>query len=101
MTGGKVLNGEVLNVLFAIIVGASSLGGAGPFDASSTEGIKLNEVKGRITFKNVNFAYPTRKDVPILNNFSLEIKKGETVALVVSCFHAKHRQGKNSCRICI
>jgi ATP-binding cassette subfamily B (MDR/TAP) protein 1 len=53
-------------------------------DASSPDGIKLDEVKGQISFKNVNFAYPTRRDVPILKNFSLEVKEGDTVALVGS-----------------
>lgn len=35
-----------------------------------------------LNFKNVRFAYPTRPYKNIFNNFSLEIKKGETVALV-------------------
>ena len=40
----------------------------------------LNEVKGKIEFKGVSFAYRGRKD--ILKDIALKIKAGETVALV-------------------
>ncbi|VDD83523.1 unnamed protein product [Mesocestoides corti] len=33
-------------------------------------------------FSNVSFAYPMRKQVKVLNNFSLNIKPGQTIALV-------------------
>lgn len=36
----------------------------------------------QLKFKNVRFAYPTRPNKPILNNFNLTVKKGETLALV-------------------
>lgn len=35
-----------------------------------------------IEFRNVTFAYPTKPDVKVLNNFNLKIKKGESIALV-------------------
>jgi len=36
-----------------------------------------------ISFRNVQFAYPARQDVPVLGpNFSLDIKAGENIALV-------------------
>ena len=35
-----------------------------------------------LNFKNVTFSYPTRPHKKIFENFNLEIKKGETVALV-------------------
>lgn len=35
-----------------------------------------------IQFKSIDFRYPTRPDVQILNDFSLDIAKGITVALV-------------------
>ncbi|KAJ3536650.1 hypothetical protein NMY22_g5934 [Coprinellus aureogranulatus] len=38
--------------------------------------------EGIIRFENVRFHYPTRKNVQILNDFDLEIKAGETVAIV-------------------
>ncbi|KAJ2918548.1 hypothetical protein MD484_g1821, partial [Candolleomyces efflorescens] len=39
-------------------------------------------VQGIIRFEDVKFHYPTRKNVTILNGFNLEIKAGETVAIV-------------------
>jgi ABC-type multidrug transport system fused ATPase/permease subunit len=41
--------------------------------------IKLN---GEISFNNVSFVYPTRTDVTVLKNMSLNIAPGEKVALV-------------------
>jgi len=38
--------------------------------------------KGYIFIKNIRFNYPSRPDELALNNFSLEIKPGETIALV-------------------
>jgi ATP-binding cassette subfamily B protein len=37
---------------------------------------------GRISFKNLKFHYPSRPDDAALENFSLEIEPGETVAIV-------------------
>jgi ATP-binding cassette, subfamily B, bacterial len=37
---------------------------------------------GTIRFENVTFAYPSHPDKIIVNNFSLNIKSGETVAIV-------------------
>lgn len=45
-------------------------------------GKKLNDLKGGILFKNVTFRYPTRQEVPVFKNLNLEIKAGQTVALV-------------------
>lgn len=39
-------------------------------------------IKGRITFENVSFTYPTRPDVEVLTNINLDIAAGETLALV-------------------
>ena len=53
-------------------------------DSSSKEGFKPAKFEGMIQFVNVGFNYPSRKDVTVLKNFSLEISKGKTVALVGS-----------------
>ena len=37
-----------------------------------------------VTFRNVNFAYPTRPDVPVLQGLNLEIREGQQCALVGS-----------------
>ena len=39
-------------------------------------------VRFEVEFRNVTFAYPTRPDQPVLKDFSLLIRAGETVALV-------------------
>ncbi|KAL2917729.1 hypothetical protein HK105_202602 [Polyrhizophydium stewartii] len=98
--------GQVLNVFFAVIIGAFSLGNAtphiaaigtaqgaayhifetidrqSPIDPSSPEGAKPESVNGSIEFNGIDFHYPTRPDVPILVNFNLKIEPGKTVALV-------------------
>jgi ATP-binding cassette subfamily B (MDR/TAP) protein 1 len=100
--------GQVLNVIFAIIIGAFSLGNATPhissigaalgaaktifdiierkssIDPLSESGEKPSSVKGSIEFKNISFKYPTRPDVTVLKNFNLTIEPGQSVALVGS-----------------
>lgn len=39
-------------------------------------------VKGAVRFDNVTFRYPARPQVPALDGFTLDVKPGETVALV-------------------
>ena len=39
-------------------------------------------IQGAIEFKNVQFSYPTRLDVPVLKDVSFTVKPGEVVALV-------------------
>ncbi len=46
----------------------------------SPNAVELPAVKGEIVFNNVNFHY--NKEVPILKDFNLHIKPGETIALV-------------------
>ncbi|KAJ3274327.1 Multidrug resistance protein 1 [Terramyces sp. JEL0728] len=98
--------GDVLNVFFAIIIGSFSLGNAtphitaiasalgaakgvfetidrvSPIDALSPAGEILETAKQDIEFRDIDFHYPSRKDVPILKKFNLKVKTGQTVALV-------------------
>nr|QNH67866.1 ATP-binding cassette transporter subfamily B member 1 X2 [Brachionus rotundiformis] len=91
--------GTILLVFFSIIIAIFSLGNAGPFvgtlatsrgaafekptiDTSSNEGDQFDDVTGSIEFENVNFSYPSRADINILNGINLRIKSGSTVALV-------------------
>ncbi|VAW36441.1 Efflux ABC transporter, permease/ATP-binding protein [hydrothermal vent metagenome] len=39
-------------------------------------------ISGTVCFKNINFAYPSRTGLMVLKNISIEIKAGETIALV-------------------
>jgi len=52
-------------------------------DALSTEGNRLDSLKGSIKFSSIKFAYPTRPDQLVYSGeFNLEIEYGKTVALV-------------------
>jgi len=42
----------------------------------------LSHFKGQIEFKNLSFAYSSRPDQKVINNFSLKVEAGEQVALV-------------------
>lgn len=48
-------------------------------DSSQNEFPRL---KGNIRYKDVQFSYPTREDIPVLKGLSLEIEAGQKVALV-------------------
>ncbi|RDD35897.1 Multidrug resistance protein 1, partial [Trichoplax sp. H2] len=106
IAAGEMSGGTILTVFFSVMIGAMSLGhaapcvenfanakGAGavvfeiidtipPIDASSDEGEKPSNVTGDIQLRNINFTYPARKDVQVLKNFNLNIKHGQTLALV-------------------
>ncbi|TVU35429.1 hypothetical protein EJB05_17317, partial [Eragrostis curvula] len=51
-------------------------------DSSSDDGMALENVTGNIDFNNVSFKYPSRPDVQIFRDFTLQIPSGKTVALV-------------------
>ncbi|XP_004582336.2 ATP-dependent translocase ABCB1 isoform X2 [Ochotona princeps] len=51
-------------------------------DSYSTEGLKPNTMEGNMTFREVVFNYPTRPDIPVLQGLNLDVKKGQTLALV-------------------
>ncbi|KAL2642923.1 hypothetical protein R1flu_010510 [Riccia fluitans] len=53
-----------------------------PIDSDNLNGKTIQSVKGEVEFKSVYFAYPTRPESPIFENFSLLIKAGSTTALV-------------------
>ncbi|CAI6347628.1 unnamed protein product [Macrosiphum euphorbiae] len=109
--------GSIFTVFFSVMAGAFSVGNALPFinsvciaigaasnvfdiidskpniDPYSSQGKKINKIQGKIEFKNVNFAYPTRYSIPVLNNLSLTIEPGQTVALVGSSGGGKSTVG--------
>jgi ATP-binding cassette subfamily B protein len=64
MTGAKRIN-NLLNVI--------------PEIKEPAKPLKVEKMEGHIVFKNVSFKY---KDVPVIKNFSLDIKPGQKVALV-------------------
>ena len=99
---------SLLIVFFSVLIGGFQLGQAAPYvealmtarsaagkiysiieripdiDSSSTEGKKPSTFGGDIKFTKIFFNYPSRKDVNILQGFSLDVPRGKTVALVGS-----------------
>ncbi|KAL6520343.1 ABC transporter B member 15 [Orobanche minor] len=51
-------------------------------DSDSVEGQILQNVSGEVEFKHVGFAYPSRPESIILEDFNLRVPAGKTVALV-------------------
>ncbi|XP_069392955.1 ATP-dependent translocase ABCB1 isoform X2 [Paralichthys olivaceus] len=100
--------GSVLTVLFVVLIGAFTMGQSSAniqtfasargaahkvysiidhkpsIDSYSEAGFKPDFIRGNIEFKNIHFSYPMRPDVKILNNMSLSVKSGQTMALVGS-----------------
>ena len=52
-----------------------------PIDASVDEGEKPQEVTGEIEFRGVEFAYPSREDVMVINRIWKCFKKFEKMIL--------------------
>jgi ABC-type multidrug transport system fused ATPase/permease subunit len=41
-----------------------------------------NRIEGNVTFENLAFTYPSRKEIQVLKRINLSVKKGETIAIV-------------------
>jgi ATP-binding cassette subfamily B protein len=100
MTAGDI--GAFVLLAFLAIAGASSLtetftnllraAGAAdrlveildekPLIKAPNSPVSLNNVTGNLSFQNVDFSYPTRPDLPALTSLNLDIKPGETIAIV-------------------
>ncbi|CEL08547.1 hypothetical protein ASPCAL11696 [Aspergillus calidoustus] len=98
--------GAVVTVIFAVIVAATSMTQIAPqivqitraasaaqfmwevidhetsIDALSTSGKQPETCHGQIEFSNIAFAYPTRPQVRVFENFSLAVAANKTTALV-------------------
>jgi len=53
---------------------------AEPYEA--TNPAKISAISGSLKFDNVQFRYPSRPDISVLNGVSFDAKQGETIALV-------------------
>jgi len=51
-------------------------------DQDGAKKIDRDTFKGEFEFKNVDFNYPTRPDLKILNNLSITMEAGKTTAFV-------------------
>lgn len=106
LVAGEVNVGQVLTILMAILIGSFSLGNvspngqaftsavaaaakifstidrASPVDPTSDDGLILDHVEGDIEFRNVKHIYPSRPEVTVMSDVSLNIPAGKTTALV-------------------
>ncbi|CAK8543888.1 unnamed protein product [Lathyrus sativus] len=100
--------GLAIATMFAVMIGGIGLGQSAPsmaaftkarvaaakifriidhkpgIDRNSESGLELETVTGLVELKNVDFSYPSRPEVKILNDFSLNVPAGKTIALVGS-----------------
>ncbi|KAL0215659.1 hypothetical protein P9112_007843 [Eukaryota sp. TZLM1-RC] len=103
IANGTASAGDVAAVFLSVMMGIMALGNLGgslgpiakakasassvyelieaPADDLNESGI-IKELKGHLKIENVTFRYPTRQDVTVLKNFSLEIEPNTTVAFV-------------------
>lgn len=103
---GYADGGQVVNVIFAILIGSFSLALLAPemqaithglgaaaklfqtidrvpaIDSADESGQKPEKVVGEITLENVTFAYPSRPTITVTNDLSITFKAGKTAALV-------------------
>jgi ABC transporter fused permease/ATP-binding protein len=103
---GSISIGELVSfVLYSVFVGAS-IGGIAELYAQiqraiggierlmdildetpevldlNTASTAVSKINGQVSFQNVRFAYPTRKDLEVLKGITFDAKPGETVAIV-------------------
>ncbi|CAL0326786.1 unnamed protein product [Lupinus luteus] len=100
--------GLAIATMFAVMIGGLGLGQSAPsmaaftkarvaaakifriidhkpsIDRNSESGLELESVTGLVELKSVDFSYPARQDVQVLNDFSLNVPAGKTIALVGS-----------------
>ncbi|XP_026840827.1 multidrug resistance protein 1A [Drosophila persimilis] len=98
--------GTMITVFFSVMMGSMNIGMAAPYieafgiakgacakvfhiieqiptiNPIGHQGKNLNEPLTTIEFRDVEFQYPTRSEIPILNRLNLKIHRGQTVALV-------------------
>ncbi|GFP99284.1 ABC transporter b family member 1, partial [Phtheirospermum japonicum] len=100
--------GLAIATMFAVMIGGLSLGQSAPsmaafakarvaaakifriidhkpgVDKNSETGLELESITGQLELKNVDFCYPSRPETQVLNDFSLIVPAGKTIALVGS-----------------
>lgn len=107
LADGEIANtGDVFTVLLCVVIAALSITQLAPYsieftraasaaaqlfilidrktaiDPFDSAGEEPTSVEGAVTFENVTFAYPTRPNVTVLDNFSLHAPPGKVTALV-------------------
>lgn len=106
LASGHIQSGTVMNVILSILIGAFSMAmmapnmqalsyafAAGakvfetidrvpPIDSADPSGLRPDKCEGKLSFRDIDFSYPARPDVPVLDRFTLEIPAGKVTALV-------------------
>ncbi|PMD29475.1 P-loop containing nucleoside triphosphate hydrolase protein [Hyaloscypha variabilis F] len=106
LVAGRMTLSEVVVTMMTIMLGAFSLVGVAPsiqaftsassasakifstidrispLDPSSPSGKCLDEIDGKLEFKNITHVYPSRPEVVVMENFNLVIPAGERTAIV-------------------
>ena len=58
----------------------------------------IKEIEGNISFKNISYEYP-ESGIKAINNFSLDIKKGESIGIVGATGSGKSSIANALCRL--
>lgn len=106
LVDGDTSLSNVLTILMSVMIGAFNLGNVAPnmqaftnavaaaakifntidrvspLNPTDDEGEKLDHLEGTIRLANIKHIYPSRPDVVVMNDVSLEIPAGKTTALV-------------------
>lgn len=53
-----------------------------PEQINSSQNPQIQKIKGNVTFKNVAFSYPSRKEIKVLSNVSFTAAYGQKIAIV-------------------
>ncbi|WP_395625443.1 ABC transporter ATP-binding protein [Daejeonella sp.] len=53
-----------------------------PISMEDKNNVVVQQINGNLEFNNVVFAYPSRKEITVLNGVSFDAKKGEKVAII-------------------
>lgn len=85
--GGAIASFGSLYTSLASAVGATEriqeiLGRDTEVNISDAQSGNMDNVSGDILYSNVEFSYPTRKDVEVLKGIKLDVREGSKVALV-------------------
>ncbi|KAF5985388.1 ATP-binding protein cassette subfamily B (MDR TAP) member 1 [Fusarium coicis] len=106
LVDGETSLSNILTILMAVMIGAFNLGNVAPniqaftnavaaaakifntidrvspLDPSSNEGEKLENIQGSIRLSKIKHIYPSRPEVTVMDDVSLEIPAGKVTALV-------------------
>jgi ABC-type multidrug transport system fused ATPase/permease subunit len=53
-----------------------------PENINSSSNVAIEKIKGEVTFQNVAFSYPSRKEIQVLKNVSFKADFGQKIAIV-------------------